>query len=144
MKKADIKNSADMFLYKAIIDFNSGKALYKLFENDEIDIDIEKVYFDFQQSVEKLLKALLSHKQVEIEKTHDINKLVKLCKNNNIQLLDDMEILIDLTHYAVEGRYGIICDDLNDAQTYIKNISLLIELTKKQLLNNDNTGEKNE
>jgi len=51
MKKDDIKNSAGMFLYKAIIDFNSGKALYKLFENDEIDIDIEKVYFDFQQTI---------------------------------------------------------------------------------------------
>jgi len=134
MKKADIQNSADMFLYKAIIDFNSGKALYKLFENNEINIDIEKVYFDFQQSVEKSLKSLLTHMQVGIEKTHDINQLVKLCKNNNIQLLDDMEILIDLTDYAVEGRYGIICDDLNDTENYIKNISLLIELTKKQLL----------
>ena len=134
MKKSDIKNSADMFLYKSIIDFNSGVALYKLFENDEIDIDIEKVYFNFQQSVEKLLKALLTHNRIEIEKTHDINKLVKLCKNNNIALLEDMEILIDLTEYAIEGRYGIICDDFNDVQDYIKNISLLIELTKKQLL----------
>jgi len=84
--------------------------------------------------VEKLLKALLINNQIDIEKTHDINKLVKLCKKNNIQLLDDMETLIDLTDYAVEGRYGIICDDLNDTQNYIKNISLLIELTKKQLL----------
>ena len=52
MKKSDIKNSADIFLYKAIIDFNSGSFLLKSFENDEIDIDIEKIYFDFQQSVE--------------------------------------------------------------------------------------------
>ena len=31
MKKADIKNSADMFLYKAIIDFNSGKTIKSTF-----------------------------------------------------------------------------------------------------------------
>jgi hypothetical protein len=134
MKKSDIKNSADMFLYKAIIDFNSGKALYTLFENDEIDIDIEKIYFDFQQSVEKLLKSLLTHSKVEIEKTHDINKLFKLCKNNNILLLEEMNILIDLTDYAVEGRYGIICDDINDTENYIDKILLLIKFTRQQLL----------
>ena len=68
MKKADIKNSADMFLYKACVNFNSGNTLYKLFQNDEIDIDIEKVYFDFQQSVEKLLKAILTHNNITIKK----------------------------------------------------------------------------
>lgn len=40
MKQSEIKNSADIFLYKAIIDFNSGQALYTLFEKNEIDIDI--------------------------------------------------------------------------------------------------------
>jgi len=133
MKKSDIKTSADMFLYKAIIDFNSGKALLRLFESDDIEIDIEKIYFDFQQTVEKLLKALLSHSSIDIEKTHDINRLIKLCTRNNILLLEDMELLADLTEYAVEGRYGMICDDLNDADNYIEKLEKLIELTKQQL-----------
>jgi HEPN domain-containing protein len=133
MKKTDIKNSADMFLYKAIVDFNSGNLLLKSFENDEVDIDIEKIYFDFQQSAEKLLKALLTHHQISIEKTHDISKLIKLCYKNNIQLIDGIDILIDLTEYAVEGRYGIICDDLNDTQTYIDQLELMISFTKKNL-----------
>jgi len=133
MKKNDIKNSSDMFLYKAIIDFNSGKYLLKSFENDEVDIDIEKIYFDFQQSSEKLLKSLLTYNKVDIEKTHDIYKLLKLCKLHNIILEENIEILSDLTEYAVEGRYGIICDDLNDTQTYIQAISTLIDFTHTQL-----------
>jgi len=134
MKKSDIKNSADMFLYKAIIDFNSGRALLKLFENDEIDIDIEKIYFDFQQSVEKLLKAILTKNNVNVKKTHDIEELIDNCLDNNIQLIDNMNLFIKLNEYAVEGRYDIICDDLNDTKNYISHISLLIEFTKKQLL----------
>ena len=134
MKKSDIKNSADMFLYKAIVDFNSGKCLLKSFENDELEIDIEKIYFDFQQSTEKLLKALLTHNTIDIEKTHDINKLIKLCGINNINLIEDIDILIDLTEYAIEGRYGIICDDLNDTQSYISSLDIFIEFTKKQLM----------
>lgn len=133
MKKTDIKNSADMFLYKAIVDFNSGKYLLESFENDELEIDIEKIYFDFQQSAEKLLKALLTHNQIDIEKTHDINRLIKLCKNHNITLIEGVDILIDLTEYAVEGRYGIICDDLNDTQSYIETIDTLIVFINKQL-----------
>lgn len=134
MKKTDIKNSADMFLYKAIVDFNSGKYLLESFENDELEIDIEKIYFDFQQSAEKLLKALLTHNQINIEKTHDINRLIKLCKNHNITLIEGVDILIDLTEYAVEGRYGIICDDLNDTQSYIETIDTLIVFINKQLI----------
>jgi hypothetical protein len=57
MKKADIKNSADMFLYKAMVDFNSGKYLLKSFENDEIEIDIEKYILIFN----KVLKNYLKH-----------------------------------------------------------------------------------
>ena len=46
MNKNDIKNSADMFLYKAIVDLNSGKHLLEAFNTDEINIDIEKIYFE--------------------------------------------------------------------------------------------------
>jgi len=60
MNKSDIKNSADMFLYKAIVDLNSGKHLLSAFNSNEIEIDIEKIYFELQQSAEKLLKSMLS------------------------------------------------------------------------------------
>lgn len=133
MKKTDIKNSADMFLYKAIVDFNSGNFLLKSFEKDEIEIDIEKIYFDFQQSVEKLLKALLTNSKVSIKKTHDIEELIDTCLENNIELIENIELFIKLNEYAVEGRYDIICDDLNDTQEYISQLKLLISFTKERL-----------
>lgn len=133
MKQSEIKNSADIFLYKAIIDFNSGQVLYTLFEKNEIDIDIEKIYFDLQQSVEKLLKALLTNANINIKKTHDIEELIEICTENNIDLIPDIDLFIKLNEYAVEGRYGIICDDLDDTENYIDNLKLLIELTTRQL-----------
>ena len=36
MNKSDIKNSADMFLYKAIVDLNSGKHLLEAFNFIEL------------------------------------------------------------------------------------------------------------
>ncbi len=134
MKKNDIKNSADLFLYKAIVDFNSASALYKLFMSDEIEIDIEKVFFDLQQSVEKLLKSILAKNCVEVLKTHDIYQLIKHCKDNNIQLYDNIELLIDLNDYAVEGRYDIICDDIEDAKEYFAEVEKLIKHVKEHSL----------
>ncbi len=133
MKKNDIKNSADMFLYKANIDFNSARHLYSLFNRDEVDIDIEKVYFDLQQSVEKLLKALLSYHKINVPKIHDINKLIKDCINNNILLIENVELLIDLSDYAVEGRYDIICDNIEEADDYFLKVEELLLFTKKYL-----------
>lgn len=44
MNKSDINSSADMFLYKAIVDLNSGKHLLDAYNSDELEIDIEKIY----------------------------------------------------------------------------------------------------
>ena len=131
MKKNEIKNSADMFLYKAIIDFNSARALMKLFENNEIDIDIEKVYFDLQQTTEKLIKSILSKHNIKFKKIHDIEELLAVCKDNNISLMDDIENLIDLTDYAVEGRYDIICDDIEDSDKYFTLVEDFIKFVQE-------------
>jgi hypothetical protein len=45
MNKNDIRSSSEMFLYKAIIDLNSAKYLLDAYNEDKIDIDIEKIYF---------------------------------------------------------------------------------------------------
>jgi len=118
MKKTDIKSSADMFFYKATIDFNSAKALFELFEANKLDIDIDKVYFELQQSAEKLLKAILSKNGIQFNKTHDIDKLISLCEEHSIELIDDVDELISLNDYAVEGRYDIISDDIEDSAQY--------------------------
>lgn len=131
MKKNDIKNSADMFLYKAIVDLNSAKYLLNGFNEDNIEIDIDKIYFELQQSAEKTLKSILSKHSITFPKSHDIEQLINLCVNNNISLVDDVERLIELSDYAVEGRYSIIGDDINDSDDFIALIETLIEFSQK-------------
>jgi len=130
MKKDDIKNSADLFLYKAIIDLNVAKALFKSFENDDIEVYIEKIYFDLQQSSEKLLKSLLSKNGIDVPKIHDIKKLIRECEKNNIELVDNIEELIGLSDYAVEGHYDIICDDISDSDLYFELVEQFIIFVK--------------
>lgn len=126
MNKSEIKNSTDMFLYKAIVDLNSAKYLLEAFNEDKIDIDIEKIYFELQQSAEKLLKSILSKHTIIFPKSHDIEQIIGLCKQHGIELVENAEILIELSDYAVEGRYSIIHDDLNESEKYILIIERLI------------------
>jgi len=130
MNKSEINSSADMFLYKAIVDLNSGRYLLKAFNEDKIDIDIEKIYFELQQSGEKLLKSLLSREGIKFPKSHDIEQIIELCEECNISLVDDIECLIELNDYAVEGRYSIIHDDINEADKYIVILEKLVEIGK--------------
>lgn len=116
-----------MFLYKAIIDLNSAKYLLDAYNQDKIDIDIEKIYFELQQSAEKLLKSILSKHQISFPKTHDIEQLINLCNENSIVFTDNIECLIELSDYAVEGRYSIIHDDINESDKYCKIIEQLIK-----------------
>ena len=54
MNKHQLNSSYDVFIYKATIDLNSAKCLLKAFNNNEIEIDIEKIYFELQQSAENI------------------------------------------------------------------------------------------
>ena len=126
MKKSDIKSSTDLFLYKAIIDLNSAKYLLNGFNEDNIEIDIDKIYFELQQSAEKALKSILSKHSILFPKSHDLEQLIDLCTSNNIPLIENVDRLIELNDYAVEGRYSIICDDINDSDEFIELIESLI------------------
>jgi len=61
--------------------------------------------FHCQQAAEKSLKAFLAYHDHHVEKTHDIEFLLGLCK----RFLPEMEGLIEkgsiLTDYAVDSRY---------------------------------------
>ena len=131
MDKNEIKNSADMFLYKACIDLNSAKYLLEAFNEDKVDIDIEKIYFDLQQCAEKCLKSSLSFHKIKFPKTHDIEELIEITVDNKITLLDNISSLIRLSDYAVEGRYSIIHDDLDDSENYIVLLEQFIKFLKK-------------
>jgi len=125
MKKNEIQNSADLFFYKSNSDLNSAKFLLKAIESSEVDIDLETVMFHLQQSAEKLLKSILSHNRIKFLKTHDIEELINMCIEKKINLVQNVQYLINLTAYAVEGRYAIIHDDLNDIYTNINILNTL-------------------
>jgi len=71
--------------------------------------DTEPVYwaaaFHCQQAAEKSLKAFLAYNEYHVEKTHDIEFLVKLC----MKIIPKMEQFIEtgaaLSEYAVDTRY---------------------------------------
>ena len=49
-----------------------------------------------------------------------------MCEEAAIPLIQGIEKLIELSDYAVEGRYSIISDDLNDSEMFIGLIQKLI------------------
>jgi len=131
----------EILFKKARTDLKAGKNLLEDFENGDDELDLETIMFHFQQCAEKLLKSLLAYNELHYTKTHNIKELVKGIRNNNIVVDIDIEILMPLTYYAVEGRYAIIHDDLEDGDIYI---TLLDELLKfvKDTINKEKQDEK--
>jgi len=71
---------------------------------------------------------MLSREGIKFPKSHDIEQIIELCEENNIPLVEDIECLVELNDYAVEGRYSIIHDDINEADRYIAILERLIEI----------------
>jgi len=94
-------------------------------EDKPIEIDI--IFFHLQQAVEKYLKALVCYNGVHFEKIHDIDKIITVCRSNSINLPDYIDVFIELNPYAVEGRYAVIADDIDDAGGYAKLLRQLRE-----------------
>jgi HEPN domain-containing protein len=94
-------------------------------EDKPIEVDI--IFFHLQQAVEKYLKALVCYNGVHFEKIHDIDKIITLCRSSSIELPDYIDVFIELNPYAVEGRYAVIADDIDDAERFAKLLKQLRE-----------------
>jgi len=92
-------------------------------EDKPIDVDI--IFFHLQQAVEKYLKALICYNGVHFEKVHDIDKIINVCRSNSIEVPEYIDVFIELNPYAVEGRYAVLSDDMDDAEGYVKLLSRL-------------------
>jgi HEPN domain-containing protein len=128
MKREEIKNSAQSYYYFAVQDLAAARIL--LASNE---IDIQLIMFHLQQCIEKLLKAMLSNRRVEISRTHDIERLITLCRENGENLPDYVEELIDLSLFAVEGRYALIHDDVCDAGKFLRAAENFRDFTERLL-----------
>jgi HEPN domain-containing protein len=116
---------------KGVADFNAAKILFDQFNQGELALDIDIILFHLQQSAVKLIKAILSKQKVNFPKIHDLEQLYNLLHSTGIEVSVDIEWLIQLNDFAVEGRYAIIHDDILKMEEYFNTISILKEFTKK-------------
>jgi HEPN domain-containing protein len=63
------------------------------------------VAFHAQQVVEKYMKAVLTFRQVDFRKTHDLGILLSLLAVDDESLRDELISVVVLTDYGVEVRY---------------------------------------
>ncbi|KKQ49174.1 MAG: HEPN domain protein [candidate division TM6 bacterium GW2011_GWF2_38_10] len=102
------------------------------------------VTYHCQQSAEKALKGYLSFKKHEILKSHDLSKLIDLCKKND-RGFDKLYDAADcLNPYATRFRYptefGI--PDLADSEQAIKNAESILRFVLKKITETT-TGQQN-
>jgi len=89
-------------------------------------IDESIILFHLQQAAEKYLKSFLSFKNIHFGKLHDIKKILDLYIESGIEIPPDAEAFIELTPYAVEGRYDFIVNNTIDIPRFM----LLLEQLK--------------
>jgi HEPN domain-containing protein len=130
----------EVLLQKAAVDMRSATILYNDFQNGNSVLDIEVILFHLQQAAEKCLKAVLSFHQINYQRVHDLEVLVNLITENNIPLQINSIRLIDLSDFAVEGRYSVIHDDLVDAEKYFEEINQLYQQVNNLISANWATG----
>lgn len=118
---------------KAKSDLKAAKILLKSFENGDGELDLELIMFHLQQCAEKLLKSLLSYNEYHFTKTHDLEKLYITTKEGGIFIIDDIEKLLPLSEYAVEGRYAIIHDDMDEADKYIEILEKFLNFVESEI-----------
>ena len=96
------------FFRRAYLDYRAAENLWKIPVNDEAYMNA--VAYHLQQAVEKTLKAFLECVGVTVPNTHDIDKLVRMSRDNGsrvvmTQWLKDKTDM--LTRWETDTRYDM-------------------------------------
>ena len=67
----------------------------------------------------EFMKSLLAFHEIDYPKVHDLKLLADILNENDIRTGLDIELLIELSDYAVEGRYAFIHEDIKEVERYI-------------------------
>ena len=118
---------------KSKVDLNVAKLTLSNYELGQIELDLEVVFFHLQQSSEKLIKSILDIHKIKFPHTHDIENLNELLNNHNIKIKSDIISLMPLSDYAVEGRYSVLHDNIEDASIYIKILETFTNEVKNKI-----------
>jgi HEPN domain-containing protein len=96
----------------------------------------EDLCFDCQQAVEKALKALLISQNVSFPKTHSLNMIIALIKQQNIQVPQEIDETVILNDYAVETRYPGEYEPVNEEEylVAVKLATQAVQWVGKQLM----------
>ena len=119
MAKEDI---LQQWLYKANDDLRAAEYLSTM----QYPTPDEIICFHCQQSAEKYLKAFIFIHNIEPEKTHDLEELVRICQEHNALFASLLPKLQFLNDYAVMPRYpnelGITGNDVQTAIQYARDV----------------------
>lgn len=122
------KATADLVLVQQVLALN----------NPLIDESI--ILFHLQQAAEKYLKSSLSFKQIHFGKLHDIKKILDLYIEYGIETPPNAEAFIELTPYAVEGRYDFIVNDDVDIPRFLTLLEQLKIFVENLIFYTDTVG----
>jgi HEPN domain-containing protein len=111
---ASFLNQYEILFNKAKADLSASNVLYEKLMEGNSGLDLEVICFHLQQSAKKLMKAVLSKNQISYPKIHDLETLPTLIIDNGIAIDTNRELLIELNDYAVEGRYAIMHEELEN------------------------------
>jgi HEPN domain-containing protein len=123
----------EVLLIKAKEDLIASKYILDGFNNHGLELRLEIVFFHFQQCGEKLLKSVLDLNGIQFPRTHDLEILLQLLVSNDIDLVADVNNLVELTDYAVESRYAILLDDMEDTGKYIEVLDQLLLFVEESI-----------
>ena len=91
-----------------------------------------------QQCAEKIIKAFLCYKQIEIPKTHDVELLIELATENDASFIELTYYAECLTPYATAFRYpGIDFEpEIQEVEEAIRMAEFILKFTNNKIKSN--------
>jgi HEPN domain-containing protein len=123
-----IEEKAKEWFSKADNDLRSAEIIIK--DNNP---PTDTICFHCQQAVGKYLKGFLTLKGIEFMKSHDLDYLLKLCRDNNSKYDLYKEKILTLNKYRIEPRYPAdipICYSIEEANRAIDIAAEIINFIK--------------
>ena len=108
----------------------------KLGKNIIQGVNFEDLCFNFQQSVEKSLKAVLIKNNIKIPRTHSIAELISILQQNSINIPEKIQKEAPtLTIYAVDTRYpdNYFFIDENDYKEALNIAEIVYDWAKSEI-----------
>jgi HEPN domain-containing protein len=113
MKKPDEPfdvRSPQTWLLQAQSDLNLARGARQI-----EDVLPEHLAFHAQQCAEKAIKAVLLSRNMQFLPTHNIQALIDLCEKGGLAIPEILEESVELTPYAVEGRYLELAEPVSES-----------------------------